>query len=51
MPSGFLERHDAAMMQLYSFEDRAEFSRRRSMWLYYLLRVFRQKLDLLLYLV
>ena len=38
MPSGFLERHDAAMMQLYSFEDRAEFSRRRSMWLYYLLR-------------
>jgi hypothetical protein len=37
-PSAFLERHDAALFKLFSFEDRAEFSRRRSMLLYYLLR-------------
>ena len=38
IPATFLERQDAALYKMFSFEDRAEFNRRRSMWLYYLLR-------------
>jgi hypothetical protein len=38
IPATFLERQDAALFKLFSFEDRAEFNRRRSMWMYYFLR-------------
>ncbi len=36
--AAFLERKEAAQVRMFSLEDRAEFSRRRSLWLYYLLR-------------
>jgi|TARA_B110000091_G_C13710122_1_gene430086 hypothetical protein len=38
IPAAFAERQNAAMYELYSFEDRAEFNRRRALWMYYLLR-------------
>jgi hypothetical protein len=38
LPSSFVERQDAAMYELFSFDDRAEFNRRRSLWMYYFLR-------------
>ena len=37
-PQSYYERLDAAFFKLFSQDDRREFSRRRSLWLYYFLR-------------